>query len=269
MVIYIEYAFVENLLFDGCLLYLSLKAARLPVFPLRIVLSALFGAIFAIIFPLLKLPLFLAYALKFCVGFLLCLIAQKSVKTKNDMGRYALNVVCFFLFSFLFGGVLTGLFQQFFEAKTPSVVVIMGFAVLTIFCVIFIKKAYTQRILHQYIYDSRITYKEKSFEITAFFDSGNFATKNDLPVCFLSPNILYELIGEDFFEKGIGQVRDEITIATLGGEKTLPLFKGETQIITKDGCIKKEVYFAVSANMLSRDYEMIFGCYVFEGSVGA
>lgn len=269
MVIYIEYAFVENFLFDICLLYLSIKTARLPVLPFRIGLSASFGAIFAIVFPLLKLPVFLAYVLKFCVGFLLCLMTQKHIKTKNEWGRDALNVVYFFLYSFLFGGVLTGLFQQFFDKKVPSVLVMTGFAVLTVFCAIFIKKAYKRRVLHRYIYESRITYQQKSIEIMAFFDSGNFAIKNGLPVCFLSPNTLYQLIAEEIFKKDTGQVRDEITITTLGGEKTLPLFKGETEIITKDGCIKKEVYFAMSANMLSRDYEMIFGCYVFEGSVGA
>ena len=268
MVVYIEYALAENFLFDCCLLYLSLKAARLPILPVRIGLSATFGAIFAVVFPLLQLSIFLAYVLKFSVGFLLCLIVQKRVKTKNEWGRYALNVVYFFLFSFLFGGVLTGLFSQFFSTKTPSALAITGFAVLTVFCAVFIKKAYEKRVLRRYIYDCRIRYKQKFLKISAFFDSGNFATKNGLPVCFLSPNAFYDLIGERFFEKGMGQVRDEIVITTLGGEKKLPLYQGEIEMITKEGCIKKEVYFATSANMLSRDYEMIFGCYVFEGIVG-
>ncbi len=263
MEIYIEYALLENVFFDGVLLYLALKASKTPVKKGRWICSAFLGAVFAVVFPLLRLPNFLLYAWKFAFGFLLCLIASPPVKTKKEWGRYALTVVFFFTFSFGFGGVLLGTLQEFFDGKVPTVFVTVAFLVLTGFSVFFVKKLYAKRALHRFIYECEISYKEKRIGVTGFLDSGNLAQKNGLPVCFLSPDICYALWGEETIEGG-GQGCDEMQISTLGGEKSIALYKGVVEINENGLRIKKQTYFASSTNMLSREYKMILSSYIAE-----
>ena len=263
MEIYVEYALLENFFFDGVLLYLSLKAARLSIKYRRLVVSAAIGAVFAVVFPLLRLPLTLAYALKYAVGVLLCFIAFPNAKSKNERGRYALSVVFFFVFSFFFGGALLGFLQEFFQGKVPSTLVVIGFTLLTGVSVFLIGKLYKRKQLYRYIYDCRLFFGQNSVFISGFLDSGNRVQKNGLPVCFVSPDILYDLRGEENWKDG-GQVCDEITIQTLGGEKTTPIFKGELELFDEKKRRKKKVYFAATTNMLSREYKMILSPLVLE-----
>ena len=100
MEIYVEYALIENFLVDGALLYLAMSAAKQPICLWRLALSAFAGAAFALVFPLLSLPPWLGYLLKFLVGALLCVIALKRQKS---WGRYALTVLLFYALSFCFG----------------------------------------------------------------------------------------------------------------------------------------------------------------------
>jgi hypothetical protein len=114
---------------------------------------------------------------------------------------------------------------------------------------------YKKRTLHRFIYDCIITHKGKDFPIFGFYDSGNLVTKNGLPVCFLSPDVFYDIFGEEIFQKGTGQVCDEVAFTTLSGEKKLPVFCAELAI-EKNGQ-KCKVYFAPSANMLKREYPLL------------
>ena len=266
MEIYIEYALMENFLFDGTLLYLALKASKAPMRFLRLLAAAIFGAVFAVIFPLLSLPTALAYLLKFSVGLLLCFLAYPSVKRKNERSRYALTVVFFLTFSFFFGGVLLGSLQEFFQEKIPSFIVIVGFAILTAFVSWFIRKLYARKAIYRFIYNCKIVYKNQKSVVAGFLDSGNLAMKNGLPVCFLSADVWYDFWGEELL-KTKGQVRDEITIATLGGEKTSPVFKGELELCLHKVKLKKEVYFAPTANMLSREYKLLLSARVLDGTI--
>ena len=156
--------------------------------------------------------------------------------------------------------------QEFFKEKVPSVLVTVGFSLLTGISVCLIEKMYQRKRLYRCIYDCRLFYKGNSVCVRGFLDTGNQAQKNGLPVCFVSPEILYDLKGEENWESE-GQVCDEIKILTVGGEKTTPIYKGEMQIFDGGEIRKKQVYFAVATNMLSREYKMIFSPLAFEDNV--
>ena len=263
MVVYIEWAFAENFLLDGVLLYLALKAVRKRIVWKRLCLASGIGAGFALLFPLLLLPVWAAYTLKFAVGFLLCFLAFGRVKTKQEWGRYAMNVAFFFVFSFGFGGALLGAAEDFTGGVSP-VFVFVGFVLLTVFSLFFIKKLREKRAVEQFLYPCEAIYKEKRVNVLGFYDSGNLAKQNSLPVCFLSPDIAFDLFCEEYLEKATGQVCDEITIATMSGEKKLRLFQGKVALKTNGKRLEKEVYFAVSGNMLSREYKLILSSRIFE-----
>ena len=119
MVVYVEYALIQNFLLDGALLYLSLKGARVAFQRRNLLFAAFLGAVFAIVYPLLVLPEFLKTVLKFAVGALLCLVAFGRVKSKNEWGRYALSCFFFYLFtiSFKYKLILFGHYTASFHLK--------------------------------------------------------------------------------------------------------------------------------------------------------
>ena len=127
-----------------------------------------------------------------------------------------------------------------------------------------IKKAYRKRAQERLLYPCEITASNgKRASVKGFYDSGNSAEKNGLPVCFLSLDIVYDLFYDEWlYEKGVaplkadradredkgekadktdkadkayksektgkkgGQVCDELTVATVGGTSTVRLFRG-------------------------------------------
>lgn len=267
MTVYIEYAFFENFLIDGMLLYLSLRGAKVAFKWKKLLFSAFVGAVFALVFPLLSLPVFLAYLLKFTVGFLLCLLAFPRLKNKNDGGRYALTCALFFFLSFAFAGGIFAFYNGFSFSEsgykieqTPFVFVFCSAIVFLIFSIELIKKIYKKRSVFRHFYDCAILYNKRRVAILGFLDSGNLASANGAPVCFLSPEIAYEI-----WENELLSPHGEITILTLGGEKTLPLFLGDLEIrFDKNIFTRKRVYFAPSAHMVSREYKMLLQANIFD-----
>lgn len=262
MTVYIEYAFLENFLFDGVLLSLALFASKTKIRLLKLIFASALGGVFALVFPLLSLPVFFSSLLKISVGFLLCLVSFGRVKTKKEWGRYALTAGLFFFFTFAFGGALTGVYDGFLsgggEAEgVPAWFVFCGFSLLTFAVLLLIRKIYQKRGLHAFIYPCEASFGGKTVRAEGYLDSGNLATKNGLPVCFLSPDLLYDLYADENGFCG-EQVCDELVLTTVAGEKKTPLYKGELRIKTEEGICKiEEVYFAAAANIIGREYKLI------------
>lgn len=127
MVVYVEYAFLENFLFDGALICLAFCASKAPLRRWRIVFAAACGGFFALLYPILTLPVWGGLTLKISVGFLLCLIAFGRVKTKKEWGRYALSCFLFFFLTFAFGGGLVALQTAFSLSSLSQLVIVGGF----------------------------------------------------------------------------------------------------------------------------------------------
>ena len=91
MEIYIEYAFIENFALDATLCYLSFKLLRLPIRKGFIALSAVIGAIFAVLYPFLSifaLTQGISFIFKLGFPFLACFLGFGCKIRKNDRGRY-------------------------------------------------------------------------------------------------------------------------------------------------------------------------------------
>ena len=258
MTVYIEYAFIENFLLDGVLLWLALKGTKLPARPFRILLSAGVGGAFAVGFPLLALPKILGIALKISVGVLLCLLACPKEGKKN----FFLFTATFFALSCLFGGVLLPLLYGVENAEvwTP-----LGFVLLSRPVLFFIKKLYARRRTAQRLYACVVKNGGRSVSALGFHDSGNTAKHKGIPVCFLAVDTLYELFEEGIlFGEERGQVCDEMAICTVYGEKRVRLYKGSLEITTDTGKREiKEVYFSPSANIVAKEYKILL-----HGSIG-
>ena len=260
MEIYVEYAFLENFLFDGVLLSLALTAARVKRRWGRICLSATLGGAFALLFPLLRLPSLVEILLKLLVGAALVACSFGRLKRKKEWGRYALSVIFFFCFTFGFGGSLLGVYSEFsqgsvdaFTLEKPSAFAVLlaflGLSILSVWLIRFLRrrKRITQNLLSCQVFNG-----EKGIKTDGFFDSGNLATKNGLPVCFLSPDLAYDLFGDDW-----GNSETDLKIFTMAGEKNFPLQRGEVEVSDGARKEKRQVYFATTANMIGREYKVL------------
>ncbi len=277
MVVYIEYVLLENFVLDCTLLYLAFRAAKVAFSWKKLLFSGTLGAIFALLFPLLLLPPFIEIWLKFSFGFLLCLVVFLPIKRPKEWGRYAFTCCFFFLFAFGLGGTILALYSAFSYTQNgylltsaPITTVVCIAAIFTLFIRSFIKKWYKKRALFAHIYHCAIAYKQRRVAVLGFYDSGNFASKNGAPVCFITPDIAYDLQSEEIFtktEKSKGQVCDEIVVTSVGGEKTLPLFKADLEISTNGAVLHKNgVYFAVSPHIISREYKLLLHTSIFDES---
>ena len=262
--IYVEYAFVENFLYDFTLLMLAFKAARVQVKRRNLLLSACVGAVFAVVFPLLRLSPLLGTVVKLAVGALLCILPCKRLTTRKAWGKCLLTTTLFFAFSFAFGGTLLVVYGPLTTGgKVPSGLVFLGFVLLTAVGVWLIKRLYARRRIFCSVYTCTLSVGEKRAKVDGFYDSGNLASKNGLPVCFLSPAVLYELIGAEFL-KARGQVCDEMEISTLTGVKTVALHAGKVGVKIDGQTVCKDVYFAPNANMIGREYAVLLNARLLE-----
>ncbi len=270
MTVYIEYAFFENLLLDGALLWLAFRATKTPLRFWRLLFAATVGGTFALVFPLLYLPLTLRTLLKICMGALLPMLCTKRLTNKKEWGRYGLNTLLFFFFTFFFGGGLTAIGENFTGKRLPAFVALAGFLLLLGISLVLIEKTYKRRGIYRHIYPCEVIFRDKRQKLSAFYDSGNLATKNALPVCFLSAEIFYDLFEEILFSPEEGeQMRSELCVSTLSGEKKLSLYKGGLRI-EKEGenLAVDEVYFACATNMISKGYKLILHSRIFDGKEG-
>lgn len=250
MVVYIEYALAENFLVDCFLLYLACFTARRKIPLRRLVFAALIGAVGAVVFPLLPIAAFWAYPLKFLGGAGLCFLASG----KEKFWRVC---PCFFTYSFALAGALFAFasFQAqaggYFLSQTGATIVVCGGGLFTAVCVAVVKKCRIRKAVLRHTYDCTAIVCGREAKTTGFLDSGNMAFYKGVAVCFISPDLAYDLREADIWTD------EKLQIVTLSGVKTLSAFKGFVEIKTDGKIARKEVYFAVSGNMLSRGYKLL------------
>ncbi len=273
MEIYVEYALIENFCVDLALLFLSRKISKLPIKKRWLFLGATLGAIFAVCYPFLALLIGknLVNLLKAVFPLLICRAGFGGQFSKNERGRYALNVISFYALSFAFAGgvyAVCGIFNidyalgdGLFVGAPVGLTFAVGVGIFTLIIEL-CKRVYRRRKQTRFIYPCELAFGDKRIKTDGFVDSGNVAKRDGRPVCFVSVEILFALFGEDLF----GSVADEMAIATVAGGKKIKLFfldeiriycDGETNIISKPYC-------AVNSTLGTRDYQVLLGAWALD-----
>ena len=256
MTVYIEYAFLENVLLDACLLLFALRYSGCRA-TWRVPVAAIFGGVVALICPLISLPTVYLTAYKLCTGVTLPLLAVG----RENRRKTTLCVLLFFAFSFVVAGG-TFAFASFLPIKGGYVLKGVPVSLLSalFFCVFAflgqtLKKWRRRREKTDCFVDCAIEGKAGEVELKGFVDTGNHARHFGLPICFVLPSV-FEQICE-------GKKQSKASIVTVAGTKEITLVKLKKLRITQGGQthIINGVYLSPSVALCAREYDLLLGAW--------
>ena len=263
MVVYVEYAFAENFLIDGLILFLALKIARGRVKWWRLLLAAAVGATEAIVFPLIPLPVWCAYLVKILGGVLLCVL----VVSKGRLRTYIIVTVAFFLMTFAFGGLLTAAYSFFnveyeegsgyLVEQAPVALVFAALGIFAVAVVLFAKYFYRHAKLQRNLCDCVLEHGERKVNWKGLYDSGNLLEFRGKPVCVISAAAAFALYGRSMQEVG------RMELKTVNGMRNAPVFTCERM---KLGAREFEEVFLTVGEVAGKDYQVILHSNYMEGS---
>lgn len=258
MEVYIEWVLIENFLIDAALLSLSRALLKRKIALFKTILSAGLGTVFAAVFPLLSFKKGAATLLKGAVG---CLLSYAAA-TEKGWGRAAMNAFSFFACSFFFAGGIFALCAAFsYSAETKNGYILtpvpvggaLASAVLLVLALWFwIARLYKRRNFAKFLCRCKVTAFGKELTETGFLDSGNRASVDRKPLCFISPALAYELLGER-------TMTEEREIVTVGGSARVKIFQAEKLEIYCGGKrnIIENVYLSPSKSVGTREYTIL------------
>ncbi len=273
MEVYVEYALLENFCVDVALLFLACKLSKTALKAWRAVVGGLLGATFAVAYPFLRILIGngLSEIIKICFPFLLSFVALGGKIKKNQRGRYALNVISFYLSSFAFAGgvyAVCGLFSVGyaygggFLTQAPMGLIFSGGVAFFALACDFSKRIYARKRQTRFLYPCEIVAGDRVVKAQGFIDSGNVARKNGAPVCFLSADLFFDLFQEDAFSLA----SEELAVSTVSGTKRIKLFfldeiriylNGEQNIIKKPYC-------SMNYTFSGKDYKILLGAWAID-----
>lgn len=266
MIVYWEYAFIENFVLDGLLLYLALKCARLKVRPVNLILAAAAGGTEGALFPLFMFPDWCITVIKFLGGALLVVIAIY----KGTRRTYPIAILSFFFFTFALGGLLTALYsycnipyitqEGYFIESAPVALVLAVAGIFTIACAHGVARLFRYRRMARQIFNCKLKACGKEICRKAFADSGNCLFYRGHPVCVISAVAVFALFGAHPKEAG------KMTVNTVQGSRLSSVFLCERMDIAINGTVQtfQGVYFT-TGEVHSKDYQMILHTAFLEG----
>lgn len=264
MVVYIEYAIIDNLVINYLLLKTATRCAEVKTKFLYLFISAIVGTLVAIVMPLFSLNNAYLIIIKILLGCLMVLISGKYVTFK----KYLLTLLLFILFTFLCGGFIIALFliagidyENYFLLNYDSVLPI-GISVLIIYALtkVLVKITFIllkERNLRPFLRNCILIINGKKFKVKGFIDSGNslYDYRSGLPVIVCSTS-LYNKIKSNGLKKSLSS----ISFDTVSGSSEMKLYVIDKLLIYNGVTVNiyNNVFLGVSPfGFSSSDYELL------------
>lgn len=179
MKVYLDLLFILNFGFDFLLLLSLGLVAKRKIKISKLLLAALIGAlsIFILFIKINSLELFL---LKFGISILMLFISYGY----KDIKYFLVNILYLYMLSILLGGFLYFLNVQFsykniglvFFHKNISINFILLIIISPLILYIYIRQARYQKQVLNNIYDVKIKYNQKEYNLKGFLDTGHNLT---------------------------------------------------------------------------------------------
>ena len=196
MTVYVEYVFINNLIIDYLLLKAALDLSGVKVKKLRVVLCALLGTGFALIFPLIDLPAPILSAVKVCMGLFLVLVSAKYLSRREILKTAGI----FFLLTFSVGGIVTaiyGLFSVELATELPVATVFIPVFIAAKLLISAVKRVVRTKKDEKLVF--RVDMKSGAKTVTAkgFLDTGNALFIEGSPAVVIDRRIFGKLLTVD------------------------------------------------------------------------
>lgn len=182
---YIDVFFFINFFMNSILLFLVSKIRKLPIHILRLLISAVTGALIACLSAVMyKIPVLISFLFDYVATSILMVLIAFGKKSKRS---FFYNYLAFLLCSFLLGGLLQslsetfragnhlkGFFEVVLHSRTKLIVLILLSVILTpflLYCYHLMKE--NSKVLSN-LYDVEIMlWEDKSIKCKGFMDTGN------------------------------------------------------------------------------------------------
>ena len=265
MVVYWEYAYLENFLLDGLLLYLALKCARGRVRPFKLILAAGVGGAEAVLFPLVDFPVWASYLVKLAGGALIAVIGV----SKGTKKTYIVAVSAFFMLTFAFGGLLTAAYSffdveyregnGFLVERAPVGLVIATAGIFACLIRWGAGALYRYKKIHSGIFSCAVETEDKRITVKGFADSGNCLSFRGEPV-----NVISAIAALALFKKE--EQTGRMTLGTVNGAKDQPVFRCKCmEISCGTRTVKLENCLFTVGEVNAKDYKIILHTALLEG----
>ena len=229
MQVYVELALLENFCMDFTLLYCAKLVSKNRGHIFRLFLASVFGACFAVVFPLFGLPGWLSIIIKILSGLIICAIAGKFQNVK----AYIKLTAIFLAFTALLGGALIGIFSLagiaysadtgYILSSVPIGIPLFGGLVL----IIAARKIATKlKKVDKAEVSCTVYHGEKEVHLRGFFDSGNKVYYLGQPVCVIPLSEAQKIIDET-------RIESTVKIHTVAESKKLKVFTADKLEIRK------------------------------------
>jgi len=280
MTIYLDLILLENIIMNYIIILATGMICRVNIKYIRVFLSSLLGAIYAIITYIVKLQLYNNQITKIVVSVCMVYIAFNCSNIKIMLKQ----LVIFYLTSFCFGGAayyllynlspnliktINGYFFGIYPIKIAILCGILGFFIINISFKIIKNKLNKKDML----YNIEIFYKENKANIKVMLDTGNLLKDpiTNIPVLIVESKKLKSIISENIlrniediiYDNNIEKIDEDIKtrcsiipFSTIGKTNGIIIgFRPDyIKIYTDDGeKIRKKVIIGIHNNTIEKN----------------
>ena len=206
MTIYLDVIFLENIVINYIMLYVTGIISKAQIKQKKLIAGALIGAIYSIIYYLLKLKLYSNCIIKIILSIVIIYVAFNSNSFKDLLKK----VLLFYLTSFVFGGsaiaiiymvnsqnitIQNGVLVGSYTLKTVLIGIVVAYFTI-IFALKIIKTKISKKDL---ICEIAVTLNNKEIKTKALIDTGNLLKEpiTNMPVIVMEHSLLYDILPKE------------------------------------------------------------------------
>ena len=204
MTIYLDVIFLENIVINYIMLYVTGIISKAQIKQKRLFLGALIGAVYSIIYYLFRLKIYSSFIIKIVLSIVIIYVAFNSSNLKELLKK----VLLFYLSSFVFGGaaitiiymvnsqnitIQNGVLVGSYTLRTILIgIVVAYFTIILAFKIIKISKK-------DLICEIVVTLNNKEINSKALIDTGNLLKEpiTNLPVIVMEHTLLYDILPKE------------------------------------------------------------------------
>ena len=219
MTIYLDIILLENIIMNYIIILATGMICKVDLKQIRVLLSSLLGAIYAIVLYLIDLKIYTSQITKVIVSVSMVYIAFNATNIKIMLKQ----LIIFYLTSFCFGGAayyllyvvnpdliksINGVLVGTYPIKIAILGGIVGFVIINISFKI-IKNKLTKKDI---LYDVDIYYKEQKSSIKVILDTGNLLTDpiTNIPVLIVESHKVRKIIPQNISDIMFGRKLEEL-----------------------------------------------------------